>query len=109
MEISPLETDRAIQIEFSSVSSNSLIFWAVIQPLDSSAISGNKIRNEKLGSISAMYFWILLPENVEDAAFRILFPGFADDGLEIAIINLTFQKFQNRKYTFDTSKKYQKF
>ena len=56
-----------------------------------------------------MYFWILLPENVEDAAFRILFPGFADDGLEIAIINLTFQKFQNRKYTFDTSKKYQKF
>ena len=56
-----------------------------------------------------MYFWLLLPENVDDAAFWISFPGFADEGLEIAIINLTFQKFQNRKYTFDTSKKYQKF
>ena len=91
MEISPLETNRAVQIEFCSVSFNSLNFFgAVIQPLDSSAISGNKIRNEKLGSISAMYFWILLPENVDDAAFWISFPGFADEGLEIAIINLTF-------------------
>ena len=85
MEISPLETNRAIQIEFCSVSFNSLIFWAVIQPLDSSAISGNKIRNEKLGSISAMYFWISLPENVDDTAFWILFPRCADEGLEIAI------------------------
>ena len=86
MEISPLETNRAVQIEFCSVSFNSLIFWTVIQPLD----SGNKIRNEKLGSISAMYFRILLPENVDDAAFWISFPGFVDEGLEIAIINLTF-------------------